>query len=274
MGSNHQRRLTIGEYAAATQLTAKALRLYEEHGLIKPSTVDPASGYRYYQLDQVATGRLVRTLREMNLSLAQIGQVLATSRGLQPALLRDYLHEAEQRLARERTAYQSALLMLRSKVAGISAPVEAYEAAQVRVALFDLTTNRTSFVEHALQALSIHEPALRPHSAHQQADCAFALLEPLTDEDTRVELSIPIDADAISSNLTTRLVSARRYAFVAASPAARVDGFASCIDALFDWFDRKGIETVGHPEVVLRTDSDELGAIVRWAFDANDNSWR
>lgn len=272
MDSSHQRRLTIGEYAAATQLTAKALRLYEEHGLIRPSTVDPATGYRYYQLDQVATGRLVRTLREMNLSLAQIGQVLSTSRGLQPALLRDFLQEAEQRLARERAAYQSALLMLRSKVAGTPEPVTEQETSPVLVALFTFITNRASFVEHALQMLSTHTSELRRYRARTQSDCAFVLLEPLTDEDARVELSIPIEAGADLSNLTTRFVSARRYASVAASPAALADGFTSCIDALFDWFDRKGIEAVGHPEVVLRTDNDDLEATVRWSFKATDHS--
>ncbi len=272
MDVSHQRRLTIGEYAAATQLTAKALRLYEEQGLIKPSAVDPTTGYRYYQPEQVATGRLIRTLREMNLSLAQIGQVLATSGGLQPALLRDFLQEAEHRLARERSAYQSALLMLRPKVAGTVEPVEEHEASQKLVALFSLMTNRTSFVEHALQALTIHESALRPYRVDRQADCAFALLEPLTDDDARIELAIPIDADANLSDLTTRRVSARRYASVVASPSTPADGFTSCIDALFDWFDRKGIEAVGYPEVVFRTDSDDLGATVRWAFNADNNA--
>jgi DNA-binding transcriptional MerR regulator len=272
MDSSHQRRLTIGEYAAATQLTAKALRLYEEHGLLTPSSVDPATGYRYYQFEQVATGRLVRTLREMNLSLAQIGQVLGASRGLQPTLLREFLREAEQRLAHERTAYQSALLMLRSHAPSTSTTVEERETSRELVALFTFTTNRTSFVEHALQMLSTHSSQLRAYRTKTQTECAFALLEPLTDEDARVELAIPIDVDATLNNVTTRLVSARRYATVVAPPAALVEGFTSCVDALFDWFDRKGIEAVGNPEVVFCTDGDELGTLVRWAFKADDNS--
>jgi DNA-binding transcriptional MerR regulator len=271
MDTSHQRHLTIGEYAAATQLTAKALRLYEEHGLITPSSVDRTTGYRYYQLEQVATGRLVRALREMNLSLAQIGQVLGASHGLQPALLRDFLRDAEQRLARERAAYQSALLMLRSKVAGTSAPVEEYEALQERVALFTLVTKRTSFIEHASQMLSTQVSVLRSHRTRTQSDCAFSLLEPLSDDEARIELAVPIDSDSNLSNVTTRLVSARRYASVAASPSALVDGFTSCIDALFDWFDRKGVEAVGFPEVVLRTGTDDLGVAVRWAFKADEN---
>ncbi len=41
-------RMTIGEFAREAGLTAKALRLYDEMGLIEPAEVDPATGYRYY----------------------------------------------------------------------------------------------------------------------------------------------------------------------------------------------------------------------------------
>jgi DNA-binding transcriptional MerR regulator len=59
-GAPDNRRLTIGAYAAATQLTAKALRLYDEQGLLRPTATDPTTGYRYYKMEQVGTGRLIR----------------------------------------------------------------------------------------------------------------------------------------------------------------------------------------------------------------------
>jgi len=262
----HRRQLTIGEYAAATQLTAKALRLYDEQGLIKPSLVDAANGYRYYHADQVATGRLVRTLRDMNLSLAQVAQVLAISRGSQPALLRDFLRDAEQRLARERTAYQAALLMLRSKAPSQELEVHEFSTEQQRVALFNFSANRRQFVEQAVLQISTHIATLQPHRSGGQGDCAISLIEPLTDDDAQVELAIPIDINAVSTNLTTRLLSPRRYASVPAPPGSFLDGFTSSIDALFDWFDRKGVHAVGHPEVVLHTHRRDLEGSVRWAF--------
>ena len=39
-------RMTIGEFAREAGLTPKALRLYDEMGLIVPADVDPVSGYR------------------------------------------------------------------------------------------------------------------------------------------------------------------------------------------------------------------------------------
>ncbi len=40
--------LTIGAFARAVRLTPKALRLYDELGLLRPAAVDPESGYRLY----------------------------------------------------------------------------------------------------------------------------------------------------------------------------------------------------------------------------------
>ena len=45
--------LTIGEFARASRLSPKALRLYDELGLLRPVRVDEYSGYRYYSPDQL-----------------------------------------------------------------------------------------------------------------------------------------------------------------------------------------------------------------------------
>ena len=44
----------IGEFASISRVTVRLLRYYDEIGLLKPALVDPASGYRSYNLDQVA----------------------------------------------------------------------------------------------------------------------------------------------------------------------------------------------------------------------------
>jgi hypothetical protein len=41
-------RMTIGEFSKRSRLSAKALRLYDELGLLLPAEVDPSSGYRLY----------------------------------------------------------------------------------------------------------------------------------------------------------------------------------------------------------------------------------
>jgi DNA-binding transcriptional MerR regulator len=48
--------ISIGRFSQITRLTQKALRLYDERGLLKPSIKDPVTGYRYYALSQIENG--------------------------------------------------------------------------------------------------------------------------------------------------------------------------------------------------------------------------
>ena len=69
--------LTIGEFARLTRLTTKALRIYDESGLLRPKQVDRANGYRRYSIEQSHTARLIGLLRATNLGLPEIGLLLA-----------------------------------------------------------------------------------------------------------------------------------------------------------------------------------------------------
>jgi DNA-binding transcriptional MerR regulator len=69
--------LSIGEFARRSRLTPKALRIYDRIGLLRPTSRNPATGYRCYGGDQVRTGQLIALLRAAGLSLAEIGTVLA-----------------------------------------------------------------------------------------------------------------------------------------------------------------------------------------------------
>jgi DNA-binding transcriptional MerR regulator len=64
--------LTIGEFARASRLSPKALRLYDELGLLRPARTDPASGYRRYDPGQLERARLVALLRRLGMPLARI----------------------------------------------------------------------------------------------------------------------------------------------------------------------------------------------------------
>lgn len=67
--------LTIGAFARAADLTAKALRLYDDLGLLRPAAVDATSGYRYYAPDQLERARLIARLRRLEMPLARIAEV-------------------------------------------------------------------------------------------------------------------------------------------------------------------------------------------------------
>ena len=64
--------LTIGAFARASRLSPKALRLYDELGLLRPVRIDPVSGYRLYDPAQLDRARLVAWLRRLGMPLIRI----------------------------------------------------------------------------------------------------------------------------------------------------------------------------------------------------------
>ena len=85
--------MPIGEFASASQLSQKALRLYAENALLPPAWVDPDSGYRYYRPDQLREATLIALLRRTGMSLADIRSFMSD-----PSVER--LDEYERQVAR------------------------------------------------------------------------------------------------------------------------------------------------------------------------------
>jgi PPM family protein phosphatase len=69
--------MTSGEFARASRLSRKALRLYDELALLSPVQVDPVTGYRLYAPAQLEQARLVAWLRRLGMPLARIRSICA-----------------------------------------------------------------------------------------------------------------------------------------------------------------------------------------------------
>lgn len=94
--------LQIGEYSRATWLTEKALRLYDQRGLLRPAAVDPRSGYRIYDESQIDEGRLVALLRRLDMPLALTAEVLAARPDQRAKLIVQYERRRDAEHARTR----------------------------------------------------------------------------------------------------------------------------------------------------------------------------
>ena len=77
MRSEYVDQMSIGEFARRSRLSAKALRLYDELGLLLPARVDEDSAYRFYEPGQLKQARLIAALRELQVPLADIKVILA-----------------------------------------------------------------------------------------------------------------------------------------------------------------------------------------------------
>src|SRR5262245_12493639 len=68
--------LSIGRFARLSGLTVKALRHYDEIGVLRPAQVDDASGYRYYSLAQARDAEAIRRLRALDVPLEEVASLL------------------------------------------------------------------------------------------------------------------------------------------------------------------------------------------------------
>lgn len=74
--------LNIGAFSVLTGLSIPTLRHYDDVGLLPPASVDATSGYRRYRPDQIAIGRLIRSLRAVDMPIDAIREaVLARDDG-------------------------------------------------------------------------------------------------------------------------------------------------------------------------------------------------
>jgi DNA-binding transcriptional MerR regulator len=99
----------IGDFSKISRVPVSALRFYADSGLLEPEHINPANGYRYYKLDQLARLHRILALKDLGLSLEQIKVMLdepispAELRGMlriQEAQINQELAEAQARLAR------------------------------------------------------------------------------------------------------------------------------------------------------------------------------
>lgn len=72
----------LKEFARITNLSRKALLLYEKKKLLVPEYVDEKTGYRYYGTEQVRKAAQLSFLRNLNIPLVHIADILEKKSGL------------------------------------------------------------------------------------------------------------------------------------------------------------------------------------------------
>ena len=77
----------IGDFSRLSRISVKALRYYDEIGLLKPVEVDRFTSYRYYSADQLPRLNYIVALKDMGLSLEEITTLVNNS--LTPTQMKD-----------------------------------------------------------------------------------------------------------------------------------------------------------------------------------------
>lgn len=98
--------LPIGSFASRCRLSVKALRHYDELGLLRPEYVDLVTGYRYYGRRQAPAAIAIALLRSLDVPLPAIRELLASD---DPEAMTRVLDRERERQAREIARAETAL---------------------------------------------------------------------------------------------------------------------------------------------------------------------
>jgi DNA-binding transcriptional MerR regulator/effector-binding domain-containing protein len=220
--------MPIGEFAAASRLSQKALRLYGEKGLLPPSWVDPDSGYRYYGVEQLHAATLIALLRRGGMSLAEIRAFLR-----EPSVerLEEYERRAVDEFADRRRVLLYAKRLLKEEP------------------MYDVLTRRVDEQAYVSRTKRVLVPELEPFIVEsfrelgrdRAAQPGFVLYHgPVNaEEDGPVEVCVPHDAG-------DRHLAAGEIAFTEISgEQCRFPEILGAYEAVYRWAKENGREACG-----------------------------
>lgn len=153
--------LTIGEFAALTQLSVRTLRRYHDAGLLDPASVDPFTGYRYYQASQIPSAQVIHRLRELDVPLAEVKAVLATDDpGQRAEMIAGHLERLEVSLDRTRAAVTSLRQLLRPGLEELEVELRSVPAREVAAITAEVELDTvTGWYDDAMRRLDAAVPA-------------------------------------------------------------------------------------------------------------------
>ncbi len=107
----------IGEFAQIARVSARQLRFYDQLGLLQPAHIDAQTGYRYYSVRQLPRLNGILALKELGLSLEQIGPLLKDE--ISPTELRAMLTLKRAEVERSLREEERRLRHIESRIAQI-----------------------------------------------------------------------------------------------------------------------------------------------------------
>jgi effector-binding domain-containing protein len=111
--------IPIGRFSLITRLSQKALRLYDERGLLVPGVRDRCTGYRYYTGDQIARGVTIKTLCSLGFPPGEIGMLLAAKDGHDTGTIRALFAKRRREIRSEVARLQQIEAILGNEAASL-----------------------------------------------------------------------------------------------------------------------------------------------------------
>jgi len=252
--------MTIGAFARKSRLSLKALRLYDELGLLRPAAVDEQTGYRQYNDAQIEGARLIGLLRRLEMPLERIGGVLQLSAAEQVEEITRYWREVEGAVAVKRrlVAYLERYLEGRGDV---MYQVHTRQVPEQRVLTVSRHMKQPELVPFMMEAAGQLYSALEGTSAKIDSPW-FAVFHGVVDADSDgpVEICLPfVGAMEAPARMQVRIEPAHHEAFTTVSlEHTKFPDILEAYDAVHAHIEKEGLEPTGSPREIYFTEPTNL----------------
>lgn len=252
--------LPIGRFSQACRISVRTLRRYDADELLVPALVDPATNRRWYSPAQVDEARLIRLLRDLDVPLGEVREVLAER---DPGSARRRLATHRDRLAEQLAHRQAVLAELdqlltdpeavhRPEVALRTLPGQLVVSARVRARLADLPSVFGV-------ALGRVERELREQLGRRSGPTlAIYHGEDFDPEALDVEVAVPVAGWLrVAEGIDVRILPA--VDAVATVHAGSYDGIGAAYERLATWAAADGCELGAGPRETYLVGPDRSG---------------
>jgi effector-binding domain-containing protein len=250
--------LPIGRFSKMTRLSVKALRRYDELGLLAPAVVDPFSSYRYYRYSQANRAEAIRILRGLDMPLEQIRELVESD---DPELARKLLesHRASLERQLERNERRLAFIerLIERKEGVMPYEVQLKEVPAQNVALVRRHTSISAIGTAVTEAFAELGAAVG-RSGIPMAGPPFLIMHDVIDEETDgdVELAFPLagpfsgDGDVHGQELPATTVAWTLH-------RGPYDEIGPAYHTVTGWVQEHGHDVAGPPREIYLTDPGE-----------------
>lgn len=266
--------IPIGRFAEASRLSLKALRIYDRLGLLPPAYIDPRSAYRYYSREQLERARLILLLRQIDMPLSTILEVLDAPKSTARAILDAYWQEVEIQVEERRKVIPYLYSILQEEEEQMVYPVNvknipALDVISInsKISIADLV----GYINNTIQTLI----------AYAKSNGAEIVRDPLgiyhgaVNEDSNgpVEICLPIDRKLEpSGRIKTRSLPAVKVAYTTTTHIqSNFPGILQAYDDVYDWIRNQGHRVDGPPWEIYTGNPDTTGPDdplieIAWAY--------
>ena len=257
----------IGRFSAICRLSQKALRLYDEMGLLRAAWVDPDSGYRYYAVAQAIEAERIRLLRSLEVLLEEVAEILRDPAGSKGVLER-HRRRLEARIDQLQTLLTSLARLERED--DMTYDVRTKEVAPQQIISARFRTRLAALAAEAGRAMGElfghlgragAAPAGPPFGQYHGA--------PTEDEEVDVEFCVPVSRPLSGAGrISGRLLPGGRVAYTLHCGA--YDAVGPAYAALQRWIQEHGHECADAPREIYLvgpqkvTDPAELRTEIQW----------